>query len=263
MRNALPVLIATALFVGSAPVAAQDAAAERGLEIVTEAKRRSEGWKDSQAKLEMILRNKRGDETRREMRTKSLEVLGDGDKSLIIFDTPRDVQNTAFLTFAHPLKPDDQWLYLPALKRVKRISSRNKSGPFMGSEFSYEDMSPFEIEKYTYKFLRDETMDGEDFFVVESFPVDKLSGYTRQIVWIDQAEYRFRKVEFYDRKNTLLKTLTTDDFQQHLGYLWRAGKQQMVNHQTGRVTDLLITDLAFGVGLADADFNKNALMRAR
>ena len=236
---------------------------QRGIEIVTEAKRRSEGWGDSQAKLEMVLRNKRGDETRREMRIKALEVSNDGDKSLIVFDKPRDVQHTAFLSFSHPLKPDDQWLYLPALKRVKRISSRNKSGPFMGSEFSYEDMSAFEIEKYTYRHLRDETIDGETFFVVESNPVDELSGYARQIVWIDQTEYRFRKIEFYDRRNSLLKTLTTDDFQKYLGFLWRAGKQHMVNHQTGKSTDLFIRDLEFDVGLDEADFNRNALMRAR
>ena len=263
MRTALFLFLTSALLLGTPPTAADESAAQKGLEIVTEAKRRSEGWNDSQARLEMILRNKRGGETRREMRTKALEVANDGDKSLIIFDKPRDVQNTTFLSFSHPLKPDDQWLYLPALKRVKRISSRNQSGPFMGSEFSYEDMSSFEIEEYTYQYLREETINGEVFFVVESYPVDKLSGYTRQIVWIDQTEYRFRKVEFYDRKNALLKTLTTDDFKQYLGFLWRAGKQYMVNHQTGKSTDLFITDLEFGVGLTDADFNKNALMRAR
>lgn len=263
MRNTLFLLLFCALASSMPATAADDEAAQKGLEIMTEAKKRTVGWKNSQANLEMILRNKRGDESQREMRIKALEVENDGDKSLIIFDTPRDVQNTAFLSFSHPLEPDDQWLYLPALKRVKRISSRNKSGPFMGSEFSYEDMSSFEVEKYTYKYLRDETVDGEAFFVVEAYPVDELSGYTRQVVWIDQDEYRFRKADFYDRKDALLKTLTTEDFEQYLGFLWRPGKQHMTNHQTGKSTDLFVKDLEFGVDLDDADFNRNALKRAR
>ena len=263
MQLILSATLLVSLLLASTATLAQELAEERGLEIATEAKKRSEGWKNSQARLEMILRNKRGDERKREMRIKALEVPDDGDKSLIIFDTPRDVRNTAFLSFSHPLEPDDQWLYLPALKRVKRISSRNKSGPFMGSEFSYEDMSSFEVEKYTYKYLRDETVNGDDCFVIESDPVDELSGYTRQIAWIDKAEYRFHKIEYYDRKNSLLKTLTTDDYEQYLGFLWRPGKQHMTNHQTGKSTDLFIHDLEFDVGLDEADFNKNALMRAR
>ncbi len=75
----------------------------------------------------------------------------DGDKSLFVFDEPRDVQGTAFLIHAHREDADDQWLYLPALKRVKRISSANRSGSFMGSEFAYEDMTAQEVEKFTYR----------------------------------------------------------------------------------------------------------------
>lgn len=236
---------------------------EKGLEIAKEAKRRSENWGTSRADLIMVLRNKQGQESKRELRMQALEVLNDGDKSLIIFDTPLDVKNTAFLSFSHPLEPDDQWLYLPALKRVKRISSRNKSGPFMGSEFSFEDMSSFEVEKYTYKYIGDETIDGEEYFVLESYPVDTLSGYTKQVSWIDKAEYRFRKIDFYDRKSALLKTLTATDYQLFLGHLWSPLKQFMVNHQTGKSTDLFINNLEYGVDLDENDFNKNALMRAR
>jgi len=135
---------------------AAQTAEQRGLEIAVEADRRDTGFHDSQAAMRMILRNKRGDESTREIRVRTLEQLDDGDKSLTIFDKPADVRGTNFLTFTHKTGPDDQWLYLPALKRVKRISSRNKSGPFMGSEFAYEDLSSQEIEKYTYKYLRDE-----------------------------------------------------------------------------------------------------------
>ncbi len=80
----------------------------------------------------MVLRNKQGEESVREIRIKNLEMENDGDKSLTVFDKPRDVKGTAFLSFSHPVGADDQWLYLPALKRVKRIASRNKSGPLWG-----------------------------------------------------------------------------------------------------------------------------------
>ena len=81
------------------------------------------------ADMKMILKNRAGNTSVRTIRTKTLEVSGDGDKSLSIFDEPADVKGTAMLTYSHGLEPDDQWLYLPAIKRVKRISSRNKSGP--------------------------------------------------------------------------------------------------------------------------------------
>ncbi|HEB58084.1 MAG TPA: outer membrane lipoprotein-sorting protein [Gammaproteobacteria bacterium] len=236
---------------------------ERGLEIAREADRRDSGWGDMQATLEMILRNRRGDESRREIRSRNLEVEGDGDKTLIIFDTPADVKGTAFLSFTHATRPDDQWLYLPALKRVKRISSSNKSGPFMGSEFAYEDISSQEIEKYTYRYLRDEVIDGRKTFVIERIPQYAHSGYTRQLVWIDQEMYQPLKVEFYDRKNSLLKTLTYHDYKQYLDRYWRPSRMEMVNHQTGKSTTLLWKDYRFRTGLTTRDFDRNALKRAR
>ena len=121
---------------------------EKGLAIAQEMDRRDRGWKDQRATLVMTLRNRQGQESRRALRINTLEVDDDGDKSLTVFDSPRDVKGTAFLSFTHSTKPDDQWLYLPALKRVKRISSRNKSGSFMGSEFAYEDLSSQEVEKF-------------------------------------------------------------------------------------------------------------------
>ena len=240
-----------------------DEAVERGLAIATEAERRDEGFGDTSATLQMILRNRHGDQTTRQIRSRTLEIADDGDKSLVIFDDPADVKGTAFLSFSHKVGDDDQWLYLPALKRVKRISSSTKSGPFMGSEFAYEDMSSQEIEKYTYRYLRDESFDGRDHFVVERYPVDKKSGYKRSIVWMDQAEYRTTKVEFYDRKDALLKTLTFEDYEQYLDRHWRAAQLHMVNHQTGKSTTLLIDDYVFGNGFSDADFNRNSLAKAR
>ncbi|MEM6639763.1 MAG: outer membrane lipoprotein-sorting protein [Pseudomonadota bacterium] len=260
MTRTLSVLCAALCF--AVPASAQTPE-ERGLEIALEADRRDAGFGDTKVVMEMTLRNKNGDERTRQMRSQSLEVADDGDKSLIVFNDPADVKGTALLTFSHKEGQDDQWLFLPALKRVKRISSSNKSGPFVGSEFAYEDLSSQEVEKYTYKYLRDEDVDGEAYFVVERYPVDKKSGYTRQVAWIDQMHYRSHKVEFYDRKKSLLKTLTSSDFERYLDKHWRPLRMEMVNHQTGKSTVLSFRDYAFKTGLSEKDFTRNSLQKAR
>ena len=133
----------------------------------------------------------------------------------------------------------------------------------MGSEFAYEDLASQEVEKYTYKYLRDEALDGQDCFVIERYPVDPNSGYTRQVVWIDKAEYRPMKIEFFDRKNSPLKTLTFQGYQQYLEKYWRADEMFMVNHQTGKSTLLTWKSYKFRNGLSDRDFNRNSLKRAK
>jgi outer membrane lipoprotein-sorting protein len=237
--------------------------AEKGLQIAQERKARDIGWGDSQSNSSMILRNSQGQETERKIRVKNLEVLDDGDKGLTIFDQPRDVKGSAFLNFSHAIKPDEQWIYLPALKRVKRISSRNKSGPFMGSEFAYEDLSSFELEKFSFSYLRDETIDGVDMFVLEQTPTDKYSGYTKQVVWVDKEHYRAFKIEYYDRKNALLKTLLLKDFKLYKDKYWRPMLSQMENHQNGKSTDLVVHSIEFDTGLNEKDFNQATLKRAR
>jgi outer membrane lipoprotein-sorting protein len=245
-------------------VAMAETAEQKGLAIAVEADLRDNGFGDYSSTMSMVLRNKHGQESHREMRVRTLEMDGDGDRSLTIFDTPRDVKGTAFLSFSHKIGDDDQWLYLPALKRVKRISSHNKSGSFMGSEFAYEDIASQEIEKYTYKYLRDETCGDLDCFVVERYPVDtKNSGYTRMVSWMDKGEYRPWKVEYFDRKGSHLKTLLLSDYYQYLDTYWRAHTMVMENHQNGKTTHLYMRDFEFQTGLSEADFNKNALKRAK
>jgi outer membrane lipoprotein-sorting protein len=241
-----------------------ETAEDKGLALAIEADRRDSGYGDSTADMLMILRNKHGQESRREMRYRTLEVENDGDMSLTIFDSPKDVKGTAFLNYTHKVGDDDQWLYLPALKRVKRISSSNKSGSFMGSEFAYEDIANQEVEKYTYKWLRDEIYENRDCFVTERYPVDKKnSGYSRQVAWLDRNEYRIWKVEYYDRKNAHLKTLTISGHQQYNESFWRPEKMFMVNHQTGKSTELQFSNYRFKVGLSPDDFNKNSLKRVK
>jgi outer membrane lipoprotein-sorting protein len=243
-------------------VAAQDAQ-QQGLQIAQAAKAYDNGFSDFTANMTMTLKNRSGDTSTRLIRIRTLEVEGDGDKSLSIFDEPADVKGTAMLTYTHGLKPDDQWLYLPALKRVKRISSRNKSGPFMGSTFAFEDLGSQEVEKYTYNYLRDEPCGDWVCHVMERFPVYEHSGYTRQVVWLDSEAFRMVKSEFYDRKKSLLKTLNAGDFQQFLGHYWRPVRMNMENHQTGKSTLLEWSGYQFKTGLSDRDFRSQTLKRVQ
>ncbi|MEO0337770.1 MAG: outer membrane lipoprotein-sorting protein, partial [Bacteroidota bacterium] len=146
-----------------------------------------------------------------------------------------------------------------AIKRVKRISSSNKSGPFMGSEFAYEDLSSFEIEKFTYKFLEE----NGDLLMVEQYPKGPQSGYTRRIVSYNQAKnYRIEQIEFYDRKGSLLKTLLQKDYKLYKNKFWRASEFEMVNHQTGKATSLFFNAYDFDTKLSNEDFTQVALKRA-
>ncbi len=239
---------------------------EKGLAITQKAKERGEGYGSMTAKLTMTLRNKRGQESIRELRIKVLESDVDfGDRTLFVFDIPRDVQGTAFLIHSHQDKDDDQWIYLPALKRVKRISGANKSGSFMGSEFSYEDMGAPEISRFSYEYLRDEPCPDDSSLtctVIERIPTTK-SHYTKQLVWQDTEELLVRKVEYYDRKESHLKTLLPTGYTKHNDQFWHATLLSMENHQTGKSTDLAWSEFEYGAELDDSEFSQAGLRRAR
>jgi outer membrane lipoprotein-sorting protein len=237
--------------------------ANRGHEIADAAEKADNGWGSFSNALVMTLTNKNGQKTVRKMHGYTLEVKGDGDKSMIVFDTPKDVKGTSSMTFTHKKGDDEQWLYLPAVKRVKRISSSNKSGPFMGSEFAFEDLSSQELEKFTYKYIKEEKIDTIMCYRVERYPVSKTSGYKKNVVWFNKKNYRVERIRFYDRKGSKLKTLYFKKYKKYLGKYWRANIMKMVNHQNSKKTYLKFTNYKFGIDLTDEDFTQNALKRAK
>ena len=235
----------------------------RGKAVAEEAYRRDRGFGDEEATLTMVLSDARGRERSRQMRFRTLERENDGDWMIAVFDDPADVRGTASLTHSKALEPDDQWLYLPATNRVRRIASNNKSTPFMGSEFSFEDLSDQQVEKYRYKYLREEPCGELRCHVVEQYPAYEHSGYKRLVQWYDTAEYRSLRVDYHDRRDRLLKTLTMTDYQQFLDRYWRPMRLEMVNHQTEHRTMLTYGDYRFRVGFTERDFDVNALRSIR
>jgi outer membrane lipoprotein-sorting protein len=253
-RILLSIAVATIALVS--PAGAQDSAA-RGLAIARESENRDLGWGDSRVALTMILQDRKGNTRQRKLRILALEVPGEsgGDKSIAIFDTPADLKGTILLTHAG-LKDDDQWLFLPALKRVKRISSSNKTGAFFGSEFAYEDISAPEIGKFRYNFVGQKPCGRLTCFVVERTPTYRNSGYSKLVTFYDTSAYRPQRVDYYDRKGKLLKVLTFSGYKMYSGKFWRAATYTMKNLKTGKTTVLKYSGWKFRTGLGAAYFDK-------
>jgi len=239
--------------------------AARGLAIAKINDERDKGWGDARADMKMVLTNASGETSERELHFMMLENPdpNDGNWSLMSFDRPRDIEGTALLTYSHIKNADDQWLYLPTIKRVKRISSSNRAGPFVGSEFAFEDFSTQQLGKFSYKWLRDEPCGTLTCHVIERTPLYEDSGYTRELVWIDTTDYQFRKIDYYDRKNALLKTLTFNNYKLYENKFWRPLELDMVNHENGKATKLVWSDYKFHTGLTKEDFTTASLERAR
>ncbi len=235
---------------------------KKGKAIAKTADEMDIGFKDQRSTMKMVLVDASGGKTTRIMEVKRLEKEGDGDKSVFIFKKPNDIKGIGLLTHEHKTRSDEQWLYLPASGRLKKISSDNKSGSFQGSEFSYEDLGTTEIEKYRYKYQGDGKFDGQACFILIRYPTERSSGYSKQISWVRKDNFQPLKVEYYDRKNEHLKTLLFKRYKKLKGKYWRAHLLDMENVQTGKRTTLNLFKLRIGTGLSKDRFTTRALKRS-
>ncbi len=230
------------------------------LEIAQKADKATDGFESSISKTQMILINANGQKSIRDLLMKTLEGEN-GDKTISTFLSPADVKGTKVLGWEHMDRDDDQWLYLPALKRVKRIASKNKSGSFMGSEFSYEDIGNQNYKKYTFEGEPEIVkLDGLECYKGARVPKDKNSGYTKQVSFVDTKDFLIRKIDYYDRKKELLKTATFSEYKLIDG-IWRVGKIEMKNHQNDKSTILIWKEDKIKAGLNEKDFNKRELKK--
>lgn len=232
---------------------------EIGMDIALKTESLDSGFGDYVSDAKLTLINEDNEEFIRNFKMTTVEVPGDGDKRISVFSTPRDIRGTATLTFSHALEANDQWIYLPALKRTKRISAKNKTGPFVGSEFSYEDISSWEVKKYTYRFIEDSERDGHACFLVENTPNYQYSGYSRQIECVDKAIYQPRELLYFDKQGREYKKLEFFDYKQYKKQYWRPGKIVMTNLQNGRKSIMDFTNYQFTTGVASEDLTPNRL----
>jgi outer membrane lipoprotein-sorting protein len=216
------------------------------------------GYKSSISKTTMILKNRSGEENIRKLEIKKFEN-NKGDKSLITFLYPNDIKDTKLLSHEKIAKDDKQWLYLPALKRVKRISSRNKSGSFMASEFSYEDISSQNYKNYTYgDSVNKLNKNGKEFYEITRIPKDKNSGYSKQIVWIDTKRFLAKFGDYYDKNGKLLKKVEFLEYQK-IDNIYRIKKMNMINVQNGKSSMLIWDDDKINQNLKEKEFTKRVL----
>jgi outer membrane lipoprotein-sorting protein len=216
------------------------------------------GYRSSLSKTTMILKNAQGVENVRKLEMKKIEGA-DGDKSLLNFLYPDDLKDTKLLSFEVIGGDDKQWLYLPSLKRIKRISSRNKSGSFMASEFSYEDISSQNYKNYSYSGEAEEvTREGEAYYQVTRIPIDANSGYSKQVVWVEKSTFLAKYGEYYDKQNRLLKKINFSEYRVIDG-IQRIVKIEIENVQNGKSSSLIWDEDAINAGIKSNELSKRAL----
>lgn len=261
MRKTTLILIVAILF-GHIGTAYAQTGNLTGRDIMLRVDERPDG-DDRKSTMRMTLINKRGRTRERTVLSMSKEY-GKDSKSLIYFQAPADVKGTGFLQYEYdaPSKEDDRWLYLPALKKVRRISGSSKGDYFMGTDFTYDDIGDRAVDEDTHTLLREEAVDGEKCWVIESKPKDRDYMYSRTVGWIRQESLIAAKVEYYDKQGNLLKILTIPDIRKQDGF-WTSIKMVMDNIQKNHKTTIETTEVNYNVGLKDSLFRVSTLERGR
>ena len=231
-----------------------------GLDVIQKVYDRPTG-NDMTGNLVMTIENSRGNQRVRKIK-QFVKTVKNGEKKIMYFLSPADVKNTSFMTWSYDdgSKSDDQWIYLPALKKVKRISSDSKGDYFMGSDFTYDDLGDRHPLDDTHTILREEMTDGKETIVIESVPKDEDYMYARTVTWVVKDSWIGLKKEFYDEDDELLKILTVDD-QQSFGDIIILTKVKMKNVQRNQFTIMEFSDVQIDTGIPNNKFTERMMKR--
>jgi outer membrane lipoprotein-sorting protein len=209
----------------------------------------------------MVLENNSGQKRVRKMVTLSkLQKNGIDSNLLVKFTSPADINGTTFLQMQHNDGDDDQWIYLPALHKVRRLVANNKADSFVGSDFSYGDLLLPKVGDYRNTLLRSEPVGDADCYVIESEPksdaIKQNSGYSKKITWVKKDTYVEAKVQYYDPSGELIKTqmISQDKLIEPSAHRWFPLLREMVNHQTGHKTIISFEQVTSSVPIPDSTF---------
>jgi len=229
-------------------------------DIITKVYNRPTG-DDMTSMLTMTLTNKSGKQRIRKIKQFTKD-FGTVEKSIMFFTSPADVKNTSFMNWSYDdaSKNDDMWIYLPALKKVKRISSDSKSDYFMGSDFTYDDLGDRKVDDDTHSILREETIEGVKYWVIKSVSKDEDYMYSKTIAWIRQDNYIGLKKEFYDEDDELLKILHVKKFQKISGFNIIT-YSEMENVQKNHKTSMKLSTVKINTGIATSQFSERMMTR--
>jgi outer membrane lipoprotein-sorting protein len=251
--------IAAAAAMSAAPARAADLSAD---EIV---KRSLESFyyagNSMRARVSMKLINREGKVREREMTILRLNLGKSGDQRYYIyFHGPADIKGTSFLIWKYPAKDDDRWIYVPTLKLVKRIAVDDKRSSFVGSDFTYEDVSSRDLEDEARVLVREENLGERPVYVVESKPKTPAD-YSRRLSWIDRERWLPLKEEYFDARNEPLRTYTADKVEQ-IGRQWAVTVRSMKNLQSGHRTEVVFRETEYGVDIKQDIFTERYLRDA-
>jgi len=215
---------------------------------------------DITSSLTMTLTNNQGKQRVRKIKQYSKD-MGSVEKSIMFFQSPADVKNTSFMNWSYDSdKSDDQWIYLPALKKTKRISSDSKSDYFMGSDFTYDDLGDRKLDADNHKLLKTETYNGIACYVVESVSKDEDYMYSKTKTWINKSNFTGVKKEFYDEDGDLLKVLSVKKVEKISGF-WVITNSEMKNVQKNHKTSMVLSSIQINTGISDTKFTERMMMR--
>lgn len=231
-----------------------------GTEIMQKVSDRADG-DEMEGTLTMTLLNSRGGERVREIK-QYIKDFGTVEKKIMFFLQPADVKNTSFMNWSYDdeTKNDDQWIYLPALKKVKRISSDSSGDYFMGSDFTYDDLGDRKVGDDTHALLRTETLDGLECYVVESVTKNEDYMYSKTITWVVKDRWYGLKKEFYDEDEEYLKSLTLLNVEQINGF-WIITGTEMKNAQKDHTTRMEFKGVKVDAGIDEANFSERMMKR--
>lgn len=230
-----------------------------GTQIIDKTYNRATG-EDQTSTLTMTLTNK-SDQNRVRKIQQFTKTIGEEEKSIMFFQSPADVKNTSFMNWSYDSdKSDDQWIYLPALKKVKRISSDSKSDYFMGSDFTYDDLGDRKLGADDHKLIKEENVNGKDCYVVESISKNEDYMYSKTRTWIDKATFIGVKKEFYDEDGELLKILSITKVEKISGF-YVITNSEMKNVQKNHSTTMTLSNVQVNTGISDTKFTERMMMR--
>lgn len=219
----------------------------------------------------MLLVDKDGGKEKRNVKRYAKEVGDDVHHYLVVFLSPADIRGTALLTWEQKERDNDQWLYLPAQKKMQRIAKGSKKNYFMGTDFTYEDMEPEKLDNFNYTILRTEKLElskqTSECYVIEAVPANdekkRESGYSKRIMWIEKEHFYTLKTEFYDRRGRLQKVQTNYKMENVSGTVWRA-KQTLMDHlEKKHKTVTGITGREINSELGDSVFTERYILSGK
>ena len=252
-------IVALAPIIAAAHVPTPASAQMNGSQIMTEVYNRPKG-NSMAAELAMSITNARGSVRERSIQQYQSDERG-VEKKLMFFTAPADVKNTSFMTWAYDNgQADEQWIYLPAMRRIRRIASDSKSDSFMGSDFTYDDMTMRHPDADTHRSTGEETIKGKKYMVVESVPKEARSDYAKTLSWIDPSTYVGIRKDFVDSRGELVRRLTVADAKQIDGF-WVITEMTMEDLSKKSSTTIKMRNVSFNNGLGDDFFSERQMQK--